>query len=641
MIKRIAAAAALLALLGAAPASAAPESHPLTAADLDAFLGGYMPLALARGDVAGAVVVVVKDGQVLFEKGYGVSDVDKQTPVDPRTTMFRPGSVSKLFTWTAVMQLVEAGKLDLDADVNTYLDFKIPPAYAKPVTLRDLMTHTPGFEETIENLFVTDPKKLLTLDEALKAGLPARVFPPGEVPAYSNYGAALAGYIVQRASGEPFDDYVAQHILLPLGMTHSTFVQPLPKALAPFMSQGYDKASGKPKPYELIAMSPAGALSASGDDMARFMLAHLGNGAYGDVHILRPETAELMHGVAYRHTPGLPPMAYGFYHEDRNGHTIIGHGGDTQWFHSDLHLILDENVGLFVSQNSQGRPNSDLREPLLKFFMDRYFPAPAPAPEPTLKTSKAHAKLVAGDYIVSRGSFTDILSIGSLLDQAVVTVNDDHTMSVNALKDFAGNPKKFREVRPFVFRDVHGTTLLVAKLKDGRVTEIATDAVPQVVTLTRAPWWRSVKLNLPLFVGMLAMLTLTVLFWPIKAILRWRYDRPFALQGRAAALYRLTRVAALCDLVLYFGLLGFFTYAGQGHLELFSPDFNWLLRLLQIVGLLGVVGAVPAVMNAREAFADGARPWWTKVSDVLLALACLLAAWYAFSAHVMVWSLRY
>jgi CubicO group peptidase (beta-lactamase class C family) len=618
-----------------------PAGHPLTAADLDAFLDGFMPFALQRGNVAGSVVVVVKDGQVVFEKGYGVSDVDKQTPVDPRTTMFRPGSVSKLFTWTAVMQLYEQHKVDLDTDVNTYLDFKIPPAFGKPITLRNLMTHTPGFEETDKNLFMTDPKKLITLEVALKSSVPVRVFPPGEVPAYSNYGAALAGYIVQRVSGEPFEAYIARHILTPLGMTHSTFVQPLPKAFAAEMSKGYVTANDKPQPYELVSMGPAGALAASGDDMTHFMIAHLNNGSYQGAEILKPETAIMMHGVAYQHTPGIPPMAWGFYHEDQNGHTIVGHGGDTLWFHSDLHLILDQNVGLFVSQNSAGNPNSGIRGPLFKSFMDRYFPAPPRAAEPTLKTAKADGALVAGNYIESRGSFTNLLTIAGLLGQAQVSVNDDSTLSVDALKNFAGEPKKFHEIRPFVWREVHGDTLLIAKTKDGHVTELVTDSIPQILAFTRAAWWQSSKLNLPLFFGMLAMLALTVIFWPIKAILGWRHGASFALEGREAMLYRLTRVVALCDLALFGGVLGFFTVALNNHLEFLSTSHDWIIRIIQIVGLIGTVGVVVPLLNVGAAFGNSDRPWWTKGTDVLVALACVLSVWYAFSQHLLTLSLNY
>ncbi len=471
--------------------------------------------------------------------------------------------------------------------------------------------------------------------------MPVRVFAPGEVPAYSNYGAALAGYIVQRVSGEPFELYVAHHILQPLGMAHSTFVQPLPAALAPFMSKGYDKASGKPQPYELVSISPAGALAASGDDMARFMLAHLGNGSYDGAQILKPETAILMHGLALQHTPLIPGMAYGFYHEDRNGHVIIGHGGDTLWFHSDLHLILDSNVGLFLSQNSAGKPGTAIRGPLFKNFMDRYFPAaPLPA-EPTLKTAKADGALAAGDYIMSRGSFSNILSLGGILDQPKVSLNDDGTISLGLLTDFAGTPKKFREIEPFIWREVHGRELLIAKTKDGHVTEMVTDAVPQILALLRAPWWQSQKLNLPLFGAMLGMLVLTVVFWPIKAILRWRYGAPFPLHGRDAMLYRLTRIVALCNVILFGGMIGWFIHATDNHLELLGGSYDWVLRILQAIGLVGTVGMIVALLNAVEAFRDGDRPWWTKGTDALIAAACVLSAWYAVSQHFLSLSLNY
>src|SRR5690625_1500625 len=252
------------------PATDSITSAPaMTRADLAAFFDGLVPFAMHRSDIAGGVVVVVRDDKVLFASGYGYANVAAQTPVSPKTTLFRVGSISKLFTWTAVMQLVEKGKLDLDRDINDYLDFTIPPRYGKPITLRNLMTHTPGFEDTAKGLM---PATAADVDLAryLKSHIPARIFPPGEIVAYSNYGAGLAGYIVQRVSGEPFADYIAQHILQPLGMAHSTFAQPLPPAFASMLSAGYKRASsGVPQPFELVDPAPAGALSSSAMDMAR------------------------------------------------------------------------------------------------------------------------------------------------------------------------------------------------------------------------------------------------------------------------------------------------------------------------------------------------------------------------------------
>jgi CubicO group peptidase (beta-lactamase class C family) len=364
----------------AAPVTPTPAPG-LSKQDVDGWLDGFMPYALSSGDIAGAVVVVVKDGQVLTEKGYGYADVKSGRKVDPKTTLFRAGSVGKLFTWTAVMQQVEAGKLDLDRDVNAYLDFKIPPRDGKPVTLRNLMTHTPGFEEHVRALVVPAPGDLKPIGDYLKAWVPLRIFPPGEVPAYSNYGATLAGYIVQRVSGEAYDDYVERHILAPLQMSRSTFRQPLPAAWRGELSAGYDRASQPPHAFELFSVVPAGSLTATGDDMAKFMLAHLQGG-----RLLQPATTDQMFRYSGRLSPPIDGMALGFYHEDRNGRRVVGHAGDTQYFHSDLHLMPDEHVGLFVSLNSTGKAGAAgaVRTALYRGLVDPEIPPPPPhLPTPT------------------------------------------------------------------------------------------------------------------------------------------------------------------------------------------------------------------------------------------------------------------
>src|ERR1041385_3131708 len=184
----------------AGPGTSAAD-RPLTAEDMEPWLDGYMPYALHSADIAGAVVTVVKDGQVIVARGYGWADIARRSPVDPNLTLFRPGSVSKLVTWTAVMEQVEAGKLDLDADVNRYLDFEIPPRNGQPITLRQIMTHTPGFEEAIKDLITRDPKSVRPLGEYLKRWTPHRIFDAGTTPAYSNWATCLAGYMVERVSG--------------------------------------------------------------------------------------------------------------------------------------------------------------------------------------------------------------------------------------------------------------------------------------------------------------------------------------------------------------------------------------------------------------------------------------------------------
>src|SRR5438552_2926163 len=285
-------------------ASPAPAESPaplqptvpavLTKADLEPFLDALIPSQLQNRNIAGAVVAMVKDGQVLLAKGYGYADFAAKKPVLADQTLFRPSSISKLFTATAVMQLVEQGKLDLDRDVNEYLDFAIPKTYPEPVTLLRLLTHTAGFEDTLKNLFVAHESDMKALRTYLVNQMPQRIFPPGKIPSYSNYGFSVAGYIVERVSVEKFDRYIDNHILKPLRITNSIFQQPLPVILAQQISPSYLTAAKKPRDFEFVQASPAGALSTTAVDMTRFMLAFLQDGTVDGIAILKPETVRQM-----------------------------------------------------------------------------------------------------------------------------------------------------------------------------------------------------------------------------------------------------------------------------------------------------------------------------------------------------------
>ena len=273
--------------------TAVPGQHALEASDLESFFDGIVPLQLERSDIAGASVMVMQNGQVLLRKGYGYADLKNKKPVDPATTIFRLASISKLFTWVSVMQLVEQGKLDLDTDVNRYLDFQIRPAFSQPVTLRNLMTHTGGFEEVIRDIIVTDPKQAVTLRDFLIRNQPQRIFPPGTIPAYSNYGVGIAGYIVQRVSAQPFEQYVEQHIFSPLKMEHSTFYQPPSTLLRRLPSEGYPTDTEKPPiGFEIFNPVSAGGVSSTAEDMGRFGQALLNGGELDGNRILKPETLQ-------------------------------------------------------------------------------------------------------------------------------------------------------------------------------------------------------------------------------------------------------------------------------------------------------------------------------------------------------------
>jgi CubicO group peptidase (beta-lactamase class C family) len=617
------------------PVASPNGAHELTASDVEAFLDGLVPLQLKQADIAGATISIVKDGKLVFSKGYGYADVEKKKPVSAQETLFRPGSVSKLFTWTAIMQLYEQGKLDLDRDVNSYLDYKIPDAFGKPITLKHILTHTPGFEEQVKDLFRTDTEKL-DLGQYLKTHIPARIYPPGTVPAYSNYATALAGYIVERVSGRPFADYVAENILKPLNMMHSTFVQPLPADLAPLMSNGYRLGSDAPEPFEVVNPFPAGSLSSSAVDMAQFMMAHLGDGQLGNVRILKPETAQLMHSRLFALDDGANAMCYGFYEESLNGQRIIGHGGDTVYFHSDLHLVLDQKLGFFVSYNSAGRGDSPGRVNLWQAFLDRYYPYTAPPASSA--TAKDDAKAAAGTYTLSRRSDTSFLKTASLLGQFTVSPVGDGDIEVPQLTGPNGKPKHWQAVGPMTFVERGGQDKLIFKPdQNGHMQMIL--PYPFFVG-QRVGTLQNGKLLLTVLGISVGLMLLTLILWPVGWFVRRHYGHKLELTSRERLLRILVRIVFALDLIFIAALFGLTMY-GLTHLEIFSDRGGKWFLLIQIVGILGAVGTLAALGNAFLTWTSKRRRIWSKLGATLMLLACIGMLWFAFAGNLLRFSSTY
>ena len=647
----------LLPIIVAALASSAafadappPQPAPLTAADAAAFLDGMLPTAMAIGDVAGATVAIVKDDTLLLTRGYGFADVEKRVPVSAEQTLFRPASISKLFTWTAVMQQVEAGKLDLDHDINEYLDFKIEGYGGQPIKLKHLMTHTAGFEESLLDLLVEDAGKVKPLDQALKDSVPARIYPPGTVPAYSNYGASLAGYIAARAAGVSFEQYIEEHIFKPLRMDHSTFRQPVPEGLREHLSNSYGTASSaKPVPFEFGSDAPAGALSSPAPDMAQFMMAHLNGGLLpgGDEsnRILKPETTELMHSVANRPAPGVDAMAHGFYEQHRNGVRVIAHGGDLTAFHSELVLIPSAKVGLFVSFNSSGKANSvyKIRTALFEAFMDRYFPRQTPPQDAPPADAKAHAAAVAGPYEGSRRAEENLFSFFYMFGQTAATANEDGTIQVGGLTGLDDQEKKFREVEPWLWREVGSEMRLAATHDDkGNVITLVPDGYGPIIVFQRPPAWRDKRWLQPAVVVAGAVVILALLIRVIGP-LRRRFTRsaaaipaPAADRNRGRTL--LAILLCFAFIVLAVSVLLMFSSAS---FWVISSDARWFVRLLQLSALAAVIGAVISVIAAVDTWRAPARRLSLSIGRTVLAASCLVWAYVALAFHFLAIRLQY
>jgi len=412
------------------------------------------------------------------------------------------------------------------------------------------------------------------------------------------------------------------------------------------MSVGYDTASdGTPRPYEFISLAPAGSLAATGSDMGRFMIAHLQQGRLGNARILGTDTAVRMHGTAQASIPPLNQMMLGFYETTINGRRAIAHGGDTQWFHSDLQLFLDDGIGIFISVNSRGREGSpgQIRGRLVEAFADRYLPGPhaGSSGEPvTEEEAKQHAALMVGTYDNSRRAESNFMSLVYLLGQVKVVANEDGTLSVPMLTNLAGAPKKWREISPWVWQETEGGDRMAAEVVDGRVVRFSVDPLAPIMEFHRVPWWRSSALLLPLMIASLLALAATVIAWPVSALVRRHYRVPLALGGSDARALRRMRWTALAVLVAFGGVLGM-TLGLMSDLENMGPGADTFIiatRLLATVVL--PIGALLSLANMR-AVLGSRRRFAAKLWSLVLAFACLFLLWMGVAYHLLGYGANY
>jgi CubicO group peptidase (beta-lactamase class C family) len=627
-------------VLPSQPVEESSAPHELTKNDLEPFLDALLPAQLVNRDIAGAVVAVVKDGQLLLAKGYGYADFAAKTPVLADKTLFRPGSIAKLFTATAVMQLVEQGKLDLDRDVNEYLDFAIPKTYPEPVTLRRILTHTAGFEETLKNLFVPSAREMRSIREYLIAAMPQRIFPPGTVPSYSNYALTLAGYIVERTSGEPFEKYVEAHILEPLHMTRSSFAQPLPPTLESLMSHGYLAAAQGSRKFEFVPAAPAGALSATATDMSRFMLAFLAEGTLDGATILKPETVRAMQARQFEVHPSLRAMGLIFIDYSMNGQRIVGHGGDTIYFHSDMILMPDAQVGLFISYNSQGSRSGGGRTEVIRAFLNRYF-ANTELPPASVErtTAQADGRAVSGVYQGSRRGESTLLKLPAVLGQIAVNADENGVVTIEGVMSPRGGLKRWREIGPLLYREIDGPdTIAFRRDGNGNVTDLLPSS--PIHLAQRVTGFASKKVLLPVVGGSLAILVATLLLWPVGAIIRKRYARPLFSTTRDRAFYILSRVICLLQ-VGFVALIAFpFGFANR-NIAYIGDGINPWLSTAHVMGWAATLGLIVLAIAAVKFWRIPGLGWWARVHGTLLLLASVIFLSFAWWTHLLSPSLKF
>ena len=605
------------------PTPAVAARSAIDADDLAAFVDGFVEGRMKSQKVVGVTVSVVHGGETIFARGYGFDDLEAERPVEASRTLFRPGSISKTFTWTAVMQLYEQGRLDLDEDIRAYLpDLEIADTFEDPITMKHLMAHTPGFEDSaMGHLFGNDPDRVPVLLDYLRTHTPARVRPPGVLPAYSNYGVGLAGLIVANLSGMSWEAYVERHLFEPLGMRDSTFREPwsrqepapMPARLRDNVSKGYRRHAGGYQAGTFTFVShvgPAGALSTTATDMARWMLVHLNHGQLGDVRILKAETAREMQTRHFTLDPQMPGMAHGFIESFAHGYRAIGHGGGTIYFLSDMQLVPDLELGVFISANTSGG-GALLISQFVPTLVERYFP---PGPE-SLDDPPAEAGrplgAYAGTYLSTRRPYSTVERLFMTTGATVSVSPEGHLVAAAP-----GMETRLEPLGGDAFRSTDtGALVKFASNRDG---EVASMLLPMPILVMEKAGWLA---NPNTLYAVLAAAALVMASAVVGAWLRRRRD--LVQSPTEAWAGRLAITTALAWLAVYaLAFAGIAPVAADLRQAFFAfpaPAFLTALGLALVAAVLTVL----SVLLLYPVWRTASWPLWRRIRHTVVVLAAV------------------
>ncbi|WP_313933805.1 serine hydrolase [Bacillus cereus group sp. BfR-BA-01453] len=426
--------------------------------DVEAFTNKVIPEKMKKENAVGVALVVVKDNQILFQKGFGFSDKEKNTPIDPKKTVFRLASISKVFTASAVMQLVEQGKIDINKDIVNYMGgLKYQNNMGEPVTMEHLLTHTTGFDYVDprpEDIHYQENDYTM-LKDYVEDNMPTVVRKPGDTYTYDNFASMLQGYIVQNLTNTPFYKYMAKNIFYPLEMHNSSFV--MTNFIKEKLATGYD-AKGNVIPFYQTRPTdmPQGSMFSTGSDVANFMIAQLNDGKFKNNQILQKETVEDMQKTKFALHPKYPNMTYGFEFfspQSHNGQYVFGKGGNIPGFSSLMWLIPEHKIGVFVVTN---KDSSALPVEVFDDFMNQYFPD---------KTKPEYLKPNEEELKKFEGVYRD-LRLKNLMSHVNISEGKLY------VSDKAYGKQELKQIDPLLFEDEKGNYMAFKLHKNGTVKEM-------------------------------------------------------------------------------------------------------------------------------------------------------------------------
>ena len=534
----------------------------IPAAELESYVDGVVRSAMDRDHIAGVTVSVVQNGQVVLKKGYGLAALSPARKVDPDQTLFRIGSISKTFTWIALMNEIEAGRIRQDAPVNLYLPERLQirdQGFRTPVRVINLMDHSPGFEDrALGHLFERNFGRVRPMADYLRQERPRRVREPGSASAYSNYGAALAGQAVSYVAGKPFERLIEERIFLPARMNSTSLREPhppkagipgaIPKRLGDNISEGYRWTPGGyvARPFEYISqVAPAGSASSTAADMARYMQLLLNGGTLDGAVIYGPGAARAFNTPIRKTSPGINGWRHGFIEYNLpGGRTGFGHAGGTLSFLSNMVVIPDLNLGVFISTNTE--TGGDLAMGLAGDIVQQFYVAPETFPRKGSRALVERGGDFAGHYVGTRRAYRGLEGmVGLMIGGASVAVTPDGYLLVTA----NGKTRSFvpqGDLSKGRFISTTGADHLAFAIDGGRAHSFQSAFGDQ--TFERTGFWKrpEVLAGVAILVGLAALATFGGLF------LRNRRDfRESAIQRQAGLLQTTQAVLWLTALALF------------------------------------------------------------------------------------------
>ena len=526
--------------------------------DFAAFIDAFFESEMEKSNIPGAVFLMVKDGEVFYARGYGYADLERREAVDPEATVFRVGSLSKSFTAVAVLQLVEAGQVDLHEDANAYLErVTVPETFEQPVTLFHLLTRTAGFNETLFGQHARTRDDWLPLAEYLAENLPGRFIAPGHVISYNDHGPSLAGLVVEEVTGQPFAEYVDENIFQPLGMRHTSFeVLDLPEPIAARLAKAYRYEDGEYFPYEYdyILTPPAAGLVSTAADIGRFMNELLEARRSGATRMLSDSMIREMTSRQFGHLPKLPGRAFGFVQHWENQQAGLRKDGQATGFTARMLLLPEHDIGFFVAINRSifdrgGSFNraAAFRRLLTTAILDHYFPTDAsgpefevPEPSPQFAERAVAFTGTYRDVVGSRHTIEKMLYLA--LPESRIADNGDGTLSINH--------GRWTEIEPLTFQWGDGGPFYSGFKADadGQITHYFAGAG----TYERVPWYATQTFSLRALATFAVVFLSGAFVWGVLALVRrlrrTTSERP-PHPGRTA-------LSCVCALQILF-LLGF------------------------------------------------------------------------------------